>query len=98
MVKNIVLKIISVLLLFYLEVCVSKTKRAKLNLRTKIFDGGGHGVMALCFTRGRCVYSCAGSLSGKSGILLKFLGLGLSPSVLRGTRGPPGTRGLGTYG
>ena len=90
LVKNIVLKIISVLLLFYLEVCVSKIKRAKLNLHTKIFDGGGHGVMALCFTRGRCVYFCAaGSLSGKSGILLKFLGLGLSPSFLRGTRGRP---------
>ena len=77
LVKNIVLKIISVLLLFYLEVCVSKIKRAKLNLRTKIFDGGGHGVMVLCFTRGRYVYFCAGSLSGKSGIWLRFLGLGL---------------------
>ena len=73
MVKNIVLKIISVLLLFYVEVCVSKIKRAKLNLRTKIFDGGGHGVMALCFTRGRCVCFGAGSLSGKSGIWLRFL-------------------------
>ena len=73
LVKNIVLKISSVLLLFYLEVCVSKTKRAKLNLRTKIFDGGGHGVMVLCFTRGRYVYFCAGSLSGKSGIWLRFL-------------------------
>ena len=51
LVKNIVLKISSVLLLFYLEVCVLKIKRAKLNLRTKIFDGGGHGVMVLCFAR-----------------------------------------------
>ena len=49
--KNIVLKIISVLLLFYLEVCVLNIKRAKLNLRSKIFDGGGHGDMALCFAR-----------------------------------------------
>ena len=73
LVKNIVLKIISVLLLFYLEVCVLKIKRGELNLRTKIFNGGGHGVMGLCFTRGRCVYFCAGSLSGKSGIWLRFL-------------------------
>ena len=73
LVKNIVLTIISVLLLFYLEVCVSKIKRAKLNLRTKIFDGGGHGVMVLYFTRGTYVYFCAGSLSGKSGIWLRFL-------------------------
>ena len=73
LVKNIVLKIISVLLLFYVEVCVSKIKRAKLNLRTKIFDGGGHGVMALHSACGRCVYFPAGSISVKSGILLKFL-------------------------
>ena len=41
-------KISSVLLSFYLEVCVLKIKRAKLNLRTKIFDGGGHGA-AWCY-------------------------------------------------
>ena len=73
LVKKIVLIISSVLLLFYIEVCVSKIKRPKLNLRTKIFDGGGYGVMALIFTRVMCVYFCAGSLSGKSETLLKFL-------------------------
>ena len=75
LVKNIVLKIIGVLLLFYVEVCVSKIKRAKKKFCnfSQIFDGCGHGVMALCFMRVMRVYFCAGSLSGKSGILLKFL-------------------------
>ena len=57
-------------------------------------DRGGHVdlMLALCFTRVTCVYFCAGSLSGKSGFLLKILRMYLCTQEHTEYQCPPAPR------